>query len=206
VRGYNAHARPQISEFIRRYLGEELDTSTVSPELAVQLVAEVDRPEWFFLRREVLWAFFASIAANAGNVGHIECLVPAAATDLIVVVDAVRIPTPQTGVYSLRYDGAAGGAIVQNDVRDMRIPGLKARSQNALLNTTVGASGIIVDKASLATAIGEGDIIFTPENSSALPFILTAGHRFQVWCETQNQGFSASMGGYELTVKPESQS
>jgi hypothetical protein len=204
-RGYNAHSRPQISEFIRRYLGEELDTSTVSPELAVQLIAELDRPEWFFLRREVLWAFEAAIAANAGNVGHIECLVPAVAIDLIVVVENIRVRAPVAGtIYSVRYDGAAGAVIVNNDVRDTRTPGLKARSQNAILNTTVGASGIIVER--MVGPASQVDIILGDVTSCALPFVLSAGHRLQVWNETQNQVLQVSMGGYELQLKPEAQS
>jgi hypothetical protein len=186
---------------LRSYLGEDIDFSSVSPELAIAIVMELDRPEWFFLRKETLWAFRATVAANAGNVGHVECFVNAPDTDLIVVVDYVRANSPGTGTYTLRFDGAAGGAPVQNDVRDMRIPGLKARSRNAILNTTVAASGIIVDAGTVVGAgTGLTDLIWTPETSGALPFVLTAGHRFQLWNETQNSALNGQMGGYEISV------
>jgi hypothetical protein len=182
---------------LRQYLGEDIDFSSVSPELAIAIVMELDRPEWYFLRKETLWAFWAPVVANAGNVGHVECLVPAVATDLVVVVEDVTISNVSAVRYSLRYDGAAGGAIVNNDVRDTRIPGLKARGQNAILNTTVGPSGIIIDKAQ---GVAGQNIQFTQFTSPGLPFVLTAGHRLQVWCETVNTGVEVAMGGYEISV------
>jgi hypothetical protein len=194
---FNALQRVRYADMLRRYLGEDIEFGSVSPELAVGIIQELDRPEWFFLRQETLWGFATSIGANAANVGHVECLVPAAATDLIVVVEDISVAFTGASTYDIRYDGAAGSAIINNDVRDTRLPGLKARSQNAILNTTVGVSGILLDR--LRGVVG-GNVQFTQFTSPALPFVLTAGHRLQVWDNTQNEQLNVAMGGYEISL------
>ena len=194
---FNQLTRPRLADFVRKHLGEDIRFESVSPELGLHHVLGNDRREWFLHKGETLWAFTAAIAANVGNVGHIEVLAPPAVADLIVVVEHVSLFNPIAGnAYSLRYDGAAGGAIVQNDVLDTRIRGLKAESQNAILNTTVGVSGIIIDQLVSST-------VDTRYFQVGLPFVLTPGHRLAVWCGTQNSGFSVSMSGYEYHGKAE---
>jgi hypothetical protein len=202
VADFNPLAAPGYREIVRRLLGEDLELGSVTPELGLALVLESDRPEWYFYRGARLWAFQATVAANAGNVSHIEVFNPSsAANPLLVVVDGVKIHNPAAGEYTLRYNGAAAAVPIQNDVRDLRIPGLKAVSQNRIANNTVGQSGIIVDAMEVVTA--GTDYTLTPDLSSALPFVLGPGDRLAVWTVAQNTALNVVMGGYERFGRPE---
>jgi hypothetical protein len=193
---FNALTKVDLADFVRRHLGEEAVLGSVSPELGINYVLAQDRAEWYWEKGETLWAFQATIAANAGNVGHIEVFNPAASGFIVVVTDAEVQDGLGANTWGLHYDGAAGGAPVQNDVRDTRVNGLKAVSQNLILNTTVGVSGIQIARR---TAPANNSVVF----KQGLPFVLTPGHRLQIWSFTVNLGFTGGMAGYEYRAKPE---
>jgi hypothetical protein len=160
----------------------------------------LDRPEWKFLFQERLWTTGPiTVAANVGNVSFVE--VVNLAKNLIVVVTEAKVVAPLSGaIFSLRLNGAAGGAPAQNVARDTRqLVGVQ--SLNRLANNVVGVSGIEYDQVEgfgLNAQVAE----FT-----VLPIILgpnpPLGNRLAIFNIQQNQALIAILSGYEYNCRAE---
>jgi hypothetical protein len=202
VADFNQLQRTGLTELVRRMLGEELQFGSASPELALMLALEVDRPEWFFLRSERLFSSGPqSIAANAGHVGQVDLFNPAA-SGLIVVVTSVTVLDVLLGTdYILTLDGgAAGGVPAQNLVLDQRWPlAYRAASQNFIGNGAVGVSGNRIDQVIAPTT--NSTLVF--ELPRKTPLIIAPGRRCNVWVNVVNLPLTVVYGGYERIARPE---
>jgi hypothetical protein len=206
---FNPLQAPRYKDAVKRLLGEELDLSSVTPELQLALILELDRPEWYILKNSRLWTTGVThVAANAAGVGQVEVVnpdpnPPGTTTGLIVVVTSAKIiNVPAAGRYVLNLNPGAAGAPVQNLVRDTRIRGFAAQSLNRILNTAVNANGVQLDEV---TGVVGQDAVFDPRGP-ALPFVLGPFppnfNRLAVMSVAVNTDLTVIMGGYEFVGMP----
>jgi hypothetical protein len=184
---------PRVAEAARRYFGAD---EIIPPGFILGL----QRFEWEALQLIRWWTTGSvTIAANAGNVSHIEVFNPvqvAGNQPLLVVVTRAKVLNPVAATYLFNIDGAAAAVPAANTPLDTRVPGVQ--SQNRILNTTVGTSGVSIDSRSVAAGeVGE-DFEFT-----VLPVLIGPSHRAQIWCVTQNQPLTVVMQGYEYLARSE---
>lgn len=178
---------PRIKEAVRLLWGEE---DIVPPGV----VLFNDRPEFYALKRERLWTTGPiSIAAGAGRPSLEVSNDAVAQGTLVVVVTECKLINPVIGTYSLRFDAAGAAGPTANLSRDPRNSGIqsKNRIQNAL-----GASGVEVDQGGQPAANVETRVV------SALPFILTQGHRLTVF-GVAAAIMTAIFAGYEFNARAE---
>jgi hypothetical protein len=202
---------PRFAEAIRRIFFGDQPPELMPPGFLLQ----VDPIEWHWAYRQRDWTTGAiGVVANAGNVGHIEVFNPGTAgggldqpgQPLIVVVTLAKVQNPFAGsIYSLTLNGAAGGTPTQNQVLDARfvfpVGGGGAISQNRILNTTVGISGISLDQH---VGLAGQDFVFdVPDPSRERGVVLKAGDRIQIFNGTQNQQLFGVFSGYEFIGKAE---
>jgi hypothetical protein len=183
---------PRYRELIRRTTGQD---EVIPPGFII----ERRPPEWDAYAQVRRWTTGpVTIAANAGNVGHVEVFNPAAPGSgqpgLVVVVTLAKVSGPTVNLlYDLTSDGAAGATPAANFPLDNAVP--QIMSQNRLANNTVGVSGVLLDRVN-ATPVT--DFVF-----QVVPVILRPTHRVAIFCRTQNSAFTAIFAGYERTMTAE---
>lgn len=180
---------PRISEFIRRWSGQE---EIVPPGLVIQS----DRPEWLFLQGIRLWSTGAiQVAAAAGNRSKVE--IPNLSTNLMIVVTSAVVLNPQgAGQYTLTIDGPAQGTPTQNFSRDTR-QGVAVQSINRIGNAAGGVGGTQIEE--VFTTLG----VDRRFDGGSLPAIITPGHNLQLWNTVVNQLIRCMFTGYEYNVRAE---
>jgi hypothetical protein len=184
---------PRLAEAIRRFTGSE---EIVPPGFLVG----VDPPEFQFLKNVRLWTTgLVTVAANAGNVSHIEVANPG--SSLIVVVTKAKVLNPFLNAsYLLTLNGAAAATPAQNTARDTRQSGNIVQSINRIANNTVGTSGISIDEVFAGVA---GTTLYF----DGLPFVLTPnlplGNRLGIFNTTQNSPLTVVIEGYEYNARAE---
>jgi len=176
---------PRMKEAVRRLWGEE---EIVPPGI----ILANDRPEWYAVKRERLWATSVTEGAGAGRPQFDIANEPAVGGLLIVVVTSISIFSPVAGLYVLTLDAAQGAAPTANLTRDFRNSGIQ--SKNRILNT-VGASGIIIETRN--SPAGGPDFQFLN-----LPVILTQSHRLSVFGVAAS-ALNINAAGYEFNARPE---
>jgi hypothetical protein len=201
---------PRYAEAIRRIFFGDQPPELMPPGFLIN----VDPVEWHWAYRQRDWTTGnIGVAANAGNVGHIEVFNPGTAgggldlqgQPLLVVVTLAKIVNPAAETYLLTLDGAAAGTPAQNQVLDTRFPfpgtGGGALSQNRIANNTVGTSGISLDQHN---GVAGQDFLFDLlKVSDERGVVLSAGHRLQIWGGTQNTAIFGVFAGYEYIGKAE---
>lgn len=179
---YEAVAR--MKEAIRLLWGEE---DIVPPGI----ILGNDRAEWYWAKRERLWAFTSGVGAGAGR-PQVDCAnEPVVGGNLIVVVVGVKVIQPIAGVHNLTLDAAQAGAPTANISRDNR--NLGVQSKNRILNTAA-SSGNVIDQIN---AVANVDEQFT-----ALPVVLTQSHRLTVFGVNAST-LTVAMWGYEFNGRAE---
>lgn len=175
---------PRIKEAIRLIWGEE----DIVPPGAVLLN---DRPEFFAIKRERLWAFSSSVGAGAGRPQVDVANEPVPGGLLIVVVTMIKVVNATAGTYALTLDAAQAGAPTANISRDPRNSGIQ--SKNRILNTAA-QSGTVIDNKQFA---GGADGLF-----DVLPVILTQAHRLTVF-GVNAAAMTVVGAGYEFNGRAE---
>lgn len=107
---FNRLAASRYADLTRRQFGEDLELSSVSPELGIGIIYEVDRPEWRLHKRELaFWANRAqvAVAGQFSQVGVIPYL-----TQSAFVTDFQKGPTFITVVTRIVVDRASGNVTV----------------------------------------------------------------------------------------------
>jgi hypothetical protein len=202
VADFNPLAATDHADQVRRLLGEELSLGSVSPEIALALVLESDRPEWAFLRNARLFSSgILSIAANVGHVSQVDLFNPAGSGIIVVVRSVIIFAATAGNQYQLSLDGgAAGGVGVGNFLLDQRYP-LPQRTtcQNFLGNGAVGVSGNSIENRNGPASAN--DIIF--EIPRQLGVIVAPGRRINLFSAVQNVAVNAMFAGYERRARPE---
>ncbi len=195
---FNQLAAPRFAEGVRRLLGEDVQVSSVAPELAPYISLQSDRPEWQLLLSETLWSHGGARAALAANFSSLS--IRAIAPARITVVTGVLIVNGQGVAQSYKLgetNGLASDSSILGAVRDQR-------------------RGVISTKLSLRAQAGDA--------LTSLPVIpVPAGTSLFIpikWCITEltafagpaaltlqggvvNQEVSAYFWGYERALRPE---
>lgn len=174
-----------MKEAVRRLWGEE---EVVPPGI----ILGMDRPEYFWIKRERLWVADVGVAAGAGRSSVEIANDPVPGGLLVVVVTGCKIAAPANGVYTLRYDAAGAGTPAANQSRDSRNSAIQSKNR---IQNAIGASGIEVDTGN---AINQADLFLT----AALPFILTQSHRLTIFGPAASL-ITAIFSGYEFNARPE---
>src|SRR5207249_5630092 len=119
VFGFEHGAAHRWAELANRLFGME---STDAP-LPAGFILELDRPEWRFLKRELLWSTGPlSAAANVAGVGRLQIQNPSTSQRLVVITSFVAIAPAAAGTYDITVDGAIIGSTAANSALDARVP------------------------------------------------------------------------------------
>jgi len=198
VYGFEHGAARRWAELVNRLFGMESADAPLPPGF----ILELERPEWAFLKNELLWTTGPQVvAAGVGNVSRMQVQNPAGSGRL-VVVQRVHIRGPAVAtVYTLAFDATIIVSGLQRNVcRDTRRP-LSAGTRNncgsvnAIANNLPGLSGNFLDRVQ-AQANG-------PDVEMLGPWVLAPGTLIEVSNSTQNQGETFLMYGYEHVITPD---
>jgi len=188
---------PRYRELVDRLIAE--DAEFVPPGF----ILELDRPEWAFLKREMLWTTGPLfIAAAAGNFSRAQVFNPSQGARIVVVTLAKLVGALGAGQVDVSVNGALIVAgVVQNTSRDLRVPLNNAgtarpvASTNAVANNLPATSGIIMDRFSVAVG---GDGV-----ANAGPWILKPGDTIELTQRTANLAAVFLFAGYERAARAE---
>jgi hypothetical protein len=91
---FNELKAPRFAEFIKTYLAEDVEFSSVGPEFLVALVLEqeLQHPEWSYEKKERLWSAGINRGALAANVPVIRVVNPVG-SGLLVTVRRIALST-----------------------------------------------------------------------------------------------------------------
>lgn len=167
------------------------------------IILELDRPEWRYLKRELLWTTgFLTAAAAPGNNGKLK-IFPGAG-QVMVVLGARIFAKATAGVARLTMDSAiAGGAIAPNRAMDSRVPlnasiGELSVSSTNRSDNAAQLQGIVLDRWS----VGLGADADCPL-LQRVPAVITPGHNLCLINETLNEVVQGIFYGYDRPVRPE---
>jgi len=199
VFGFEHGGSRRFAELVNRLFQMESGDAPLPPGF----ILEVDRVEWSFLKRELLWATGpAFIAAAVGNFGRMQINNPS--KDALVVVTGFTVLAGAAA--SVNIDVSTNAALIvagvlANTARDMRVPlnsGLTlrpVRSTNAVANNLPATSGIILERF-LTDGTGFGF-------SRGGPWILPPGVNLECTQRVANQTAVFNAFGYERPATPD---
>jgi hypothetical protein len=198
VFGFEHGGSRRFAELVNRLFQMESGDAPLPPGF----ILELDRVEWSYLKRELLWTTGPqSIAAAVGNFGRMQINNPT--KDALVIITAFVIDNVGANV---EVDVSTGGAaivagILANTARDMRVPLNSGatlrpvRSTNAVANNLPATSGIVVDRFK-SDASGFGI-------SRGGPWILPPGVSAEVTQRVANATAVFLAYGYERPATPD---
>lgn len=110
-----------LNQAITRRLGMKgaAPLPAVAPELFVGMTLENDRPEWGFLKQELLYGYVVTVAAAPGAYSTVALQMPLVASNMIAVIESVQART-QTAFLGFRAAYEAPGVQVNGGSRDQR--------------------------------------------------------------------------------------
>src|SRR2546428_3979677 len=204
---FNPLTARRYLEVARRVLGEDLGLSSVSPELSLAKIIDLDPVEDAVHKKVRFWSSGSiPVAANAAGRGTCQIINPANSNLIVVVLLAKIVSAVATTIILGTIDGALIGAGQAPNVGiDTRLTNVAAtipvQSRNAISNTTA-VNGIVVDRAAVTIATDGG----IPHQGTSLQralAILAPGHQFNIWDNTINQAATFFVFGYERDGRPE---
>jgi hypothetical protein len=171
------------------------------------LVLEGDRPELGFLKGERRWSSGPLFVAGAGgNFGRAQIKNPTGSGLIVTVVGFANVFGAVNSQSDISTDGAEIVAgVSQNTATDLRVPlnvGVTARpvgSQNAVDNSLVATSGIIIDRIATTGGVAAG------QGEAAMhvgPVVLVPGTRVELTQRTAALSLFAVAWGYERLAEP----
>jgi len=200
VFGFEHGGSRRFAELANRLFQMESGDAPLPPGF----ILELDRVEWSFLKRELLWTSGPLvIAAAVGNLGRAQIRNPT--KDAIVIVTQIG-GKATTGGAATDMDVSIEGAqivaaVAQNIARDTRVPLNSAatnrpvRSTNAVDNSLPATSGIVVERFGTDTT-GVG-------YSHGGPWILAPGRSIEITCRSANIACVFNGFGYERPAVPD---
>lgn len=199
--GFDTAAARRYAELLGRLFGVESDDVPMPPGF----ILEVERPEWAFHKRELLWTTGeVNIAASVGNFSRLQIHNPLNSQRLVVVEGFVVANPVLAGLYKVTRDGALAGAPTANLATDTRVPpqagSRKVGSLNRIDNSLPGVSGEIM---STRQAVAGVDVIFNFRQGPERPIILVPNTVCEIVDATANQTLRALAFGYERPATPD---
>lgn len=206
---FNAYRNPRLAEAIRRAYGEELDVSTIAPELSVGISLESDRFENRILQGLRYWTTGpVTVAASVGNFSRVQIHNPGGSGILVVVEGFTAYNPPAVAGHLVTIDGALAGAPTANLALDARVPASvggtrKVASLNRIDNALPAASGVQIDRRVSQVGI---DVIFDFAHGGGTamrPIVLTPNTVCEIVQALANTQLIAVAYGYERQARPE---
>ncbi len=197
VFGFEHGGAHRWAELANRLFGME---STDAP-LPAGFILELDRPEWRFLKRELLWSTGPlSVAANVAGVGRLQIQNPSTSQRLVVITSFVAIAPAAAGTYDITVDGAIIGSTAANSALDARVPLVggttrQVASRNAIANNLPTPSGTRVDRITAPAGV---DAV-----SRVPPIVLIPNSLAEISAITVNIAQTFLAFGYERPVLPD---
>ena len=187
---------PRYSELLYRLLTEDLDF------IPPGFILENDRPEWAFLKREVLWESQpVTVAAVVGQLGFYQIFNPATSKFLLVVTHffaTVGVAATVTNALTVTVRGASGGA--QMIARDTRWNPPGGITYSVLQNQVTTGTAV---NFGTDTPLGNFGLTGPTIQLPFPPVIVEPGFGIVLSCGTANTAFGAWMAGYARTARPE---
>jgi hypothetical protein len=193
---FNQHQSPRYSDAARRALGEDLELSTISPEIQTNIIWENDRPEHHAALGQRDWSStILQIVADATHFGQIDVFNPPGSGMLsVVTLFKVILAAGAAGtLYRLILDGTvAGGAVSAGVFLDTRLVGKTATQfQTGAPDLAIG-SQLELDEKTAPGAAANADIVFDLHE-----LVLYPGHRAKIEGPAINTIVRGVMFGYE---------
>jgi len=203
---FNRLIASRFAELARRMMGEDLELSTVAPEIALEMTLESDRPEWSFLKGEQLWQTIpVQVAAVAAQNGFVQLF--NASKDRICIVTGCSFRKVTGGTITLALTSTIRGASFSGaQPRDTRwnspiVPTLALTARDQLSCSQGTSIGFGTD-----SQISQDDVVTANVSQAYRNFpilVLAPGTGCLVSSSTVNEVFAAWFFGYSRQAKPE---
>jgi len=190
---------PRYRELLYKLISEDLEFPPPGFTL------ESDRPEWSFLKDEMLWTSQSIVtAAVAAQFGFVQIFNPVNSGRIVVIVDTLVFTTaaqPVNRGLTTTVRGASGSRIVARDLRfNANIVGggaLLASDGSSLTSGTSASFGTDTVEAIATSGVNVWTLL------PWRPVILQQGTGAVVTCGTANVGLGVQMMGYSRQARPE---
>jgi hypothetical protein len=193
---FNKLLAAPVADFIRRRFGEDIDVSSIAPELLPVIALQVDRPEWLLHLGELPLSLGILQALNAAQNSAAQIRNPPG-SNTIVMVDEVEV--------SMTAAGEVFASVQQISAADMTT----LAGTNIGRDTRSGSSRGMAQVSS-QNNVATTNIIRRIQNGSGLPWvwrnlgvILAPGSALQVSTGSVNESLSVSFVWRERRVRPE---
>jgi hypothetical protein len=205
IYGFGTAASRRYAELVNRLFGIEGDESPLPPGF----ILEIDRVEWAFLKRELLWTTGGIfVAASVGNVSRVQIhnppTPPGGGPRIVVVEGFVVVNPPVAALISVTRDGALAGTPTANLATDTRVPigggDRKVASLNRIDNSLPAVSGTPLYQRQSQVGV---DVVFNFRAGPERAIVLAPNTVCEVVSSTVNQAIRAVAIGYERPATPD---
>jgi hypothetical protein len=193
---FNKLLASQFADFMRRRFGEDIDVSSIAPELIPVLALQADRPEWLLLMGDLPLSLALTQALNAGQNSAIQIRNPPG-SNVLVMVDEAEASADVGTTLALTVQQISGGNMTNlagtNIGRDTRTGGNRGIAQLSSQNNVAGIN--------IAREVVVG--VNVPWVWRNIGIVLAPGSAAQITTSALNVNLLAGFTWRERRVRPE---
>jgi hypothetical protein len=202
---FNRLIASRFAELARRMMGEDLELSTVAPEISLELALESDRPEWGFLKAETRWATQSvNVAAVAAQFGFLQVFNPAGSRRLVTVTTymfTAGVARRFNQALTTTIRGASQNIAIPLDTR-WNDPITPAAALLAREPVTISTGSFVAAGTDLN--VGQDDVPAGVFTLLRVPLVtLAPGSGVLIVDSVVNEAFTGWIAGYSRIAKPE---
>jgi hypothetical protein len=205
VPAFNQHQSPRHADWVRRVFGEDLELSTLSPEIQAAIILELDRIEFHATYGQRDWCSVRlAQAADATHMAQIEVFNPLGSNIITVITGALFEAAPGSQGFLILDGTASAGGTSQVIGLDTRLTGRgNTVVSGAKPDLAIGGQQVI-DATITTGSGGNGESTFELfRNPNFRGVLLAPNHRLKMEASSVNVNIAGTFWGYERVARPE---